>query len=76
MKKKGQKEIFVIFDTEEQLFWRSANDKLSWSTKGVAKTAFSSSQNNPTKQPFAQQTRYKIAKVAASGIQFIEEENK
>lgn len=56
MRKAPQKEIFVIFDTENQVFWRSANDKVSWSAKGVAKTAFSSSRNNTTKRPFAEQT--------------------
>ncbi|QGZ16365.1 hypothetical protein Hena1_02150 [Erwinia phage Hena1] len=72
MKNKPQTEIFVIFDTEHQVFWRSANEKVSWSSKGVAKTAFSSSRNNTTKRPFAEQTRYKLASVDVTGIKFIE----
>lgn len=60
-------EIFVIIDTSNDTFWKSANDKTSWPSTGTAKTAFGSSKNNPTKVLYARQTRFRIARLELEG---------
>lgn len=61
-------EIFVIVDTHNAVFWKSANDKTSWPSKGTAKSAFGSSRNNPLRCLYGQQDRFKMAKVTTAGL--------
>lgn len=58
------KELFVILDTDSNTFWLSGMNRVSFSTAGAAKTAFSSSAKNPLRCLFGEQTRFKIVRVA------------
>ena len=60
-------EIYVIIDTHNGIFWKSANDKTSWPSAGTAKSAFGSSKNNPTKVLYGCQDRFKVAMVTIYG---------
>lgn len=61
-------EIYVIIDTHNATFWKSANDKTSWPSVGTAKSAFGSSRYNPLRCLYSQQDRFKIAKVTTAGV--------
>lgn len=57
------KSIFVIVDTNDMTFWKSANEKTSWPSVGTAKTAFASSNKNPTGKKYREQTRFRVARL-------------
>lgn len=64
------KTIYVIIDSEDMTFWKSANDKTSWPTAGTAKTAFASSSKNPTRKKYAEQSRFRVARVELLETEF------